>query len=369
MFELDQARLPIAIDSFYEAALAPELWPSALDTLSAAAGGIGALMLYMPHTGTAWSAHTPSLNASVQAFFDEGWHAQNSRVPRGLQAVAAGHSVFSDEMLFRPGELDREPIQIGLFDRYGLRSFAGFELVPAGVAGAIERGKHPFQEWELEAIRRALPHLSRASAFSLVRGNAHSDGVLDALSLLNCAAVLVDYRGCVLRMNAAAEPICRSSFKIEKQQLVPLHVGSRHAFTALINSAIAPARPNEIPVLFPVYVSRPARRPIWVQVMPIAGSIQDFFRFGKAVVLLKDPDLQAVSAAAEFQRNFNLTDAESRVAEYLSQGLSLNAIGLELGIAITTVRTHLQSIYSKTDTRRQGELIALLNRIPARPTP
>jgi DNA-binding CsgD family transcriptional regulator len=32
-----------------------------------------------------------------------------------------------------------------------------------------------------------------------------------------------------------------------------------------------------------------------------------------------------------------------------------------MGVSMNTIRTHLKRIFSKTDTNRQGELVALLN--------
>jgi DNA-binding CsgD family transcriptional regulator len=62
---------------------------------------------------------------------------------------------------------------------------------------------------------------------------------------------------------------------------------------------------------------------------------------------------------------YGLTPAEARVAVLLASGLSLDAIAERLGIGANTALTHLKSIFGKTDTRRQGELIRLLLSNPA----
>jgi DNA-binding CsgD family transcriptional regulator len=41
-------------------------------------------------------------------------------------------------------------------------------------------------------------------------------------------------------------------------------------------------------------------------------------------------------------------------------GADLKEISEELSISLTTVRTHLQHVFDKTDTRRQAELVRLL---------
>jgi DNA-binding CsgD family transcriptional regulator len=57
---------------------------------------------------------------------------------------------------------------------------------------------------------------------------------------------------------------------------------------------------------------------------------------------------------------FNLTPAEARLASRLSSGASIEEIAAELSIAYETSRTQLKSIFQKTNTRRQAQLVALL---------
>jgi DNA-binding CsgD family transcriptional regulator len=59
------------------------------------------------------------------------------------------------------------------------------------------------------------------------------------------------------------------------------------------------------------------------------------------------------------QRLFGLTAAEARVLALLLDDCRPREIADELSISITTVRSHLQSLFAKTGTRRQSELVAL----------
>jgi DNA-binding CsgD family transcriptional regulator len=54
--------------------------------------------------------------------------------------------------------------------------------------------------------------------------------------------------------------------------------------------------------------------------------------------------------------------AEARLVRDLALGRSLDEISDERGIRYGTVRAQLRSAMSKTDTRRQGELVALAHR-------
>ena len=61
---------------------------------------------------------------------------------------------------------------------------------------------------------------------------------------------------------------------------------------------------------------------------------------------------------------FNLTPAEIRACRLLSEGFSPKEIASRLGIQYETVRKQLQSIYRKTNTDRQSELMRLMLHLP-----
>ena len=72
--------------------------------------------------------------------------------------------------------------------------------------------------------------------------------------------------------------------------------------------------------------------------------------------------LRSIIDFPAFARDFQLTDAEMQLCAHLAEGLSLSAMARQLGIAEGTARTRLKTIFHKTDTHRQAELISLLFR-------
>jgi DNA-binding CsgD family transcriptional regulator len=100
-------------------------------------------------------------------------------------------------------------------------------------------------------------------------------------------------------------------------------------------------------------------------------------RIGHARVL-RDPPASAVSRKSQIasalnslpvpseellQEYFDLTSAEVKLAQSLTRGLSLEEAAKHLSIKMSTARTQLASIFAKTDSQRQGKLIAILSRI------
>lgn len=70
--------------------------------------------------------------------------------------------------------------------------------------------------------------------------------------------------------------------------------------------------------------------------------------------------------AERLKRLYDLTRSEAKLAELLACGYGVPRAARELGVGLNTVRTHLQRIFSKTDTHHQSELVALLLAGPAK---
>lgn len=63
--------------------------------------------------------------------------------------------------------------------------------------------------------------------------------------------------------------------------------------------------------------------------------------------------------------SFNLTPAETRTLERLVQGGTVSEVAAAIGISENTVKTHLQNIFSKTETSGQKDLLRLVNELRA----
>jgi DNA-binding CsgD family transcriptional regulator len=82
----------------------------------------------------------------------------------------------------------------------------------------------------------------------------------------------------------------------------------------------------------------------------------------RAVVVVTDtgeePALPVERAAAVLR----LTRGEATVALGLAQGKTLEALAAELGVAVSTVRTHLKHVFAKTGTSQQSQVVSLVFR-------
>lgn len=84
----------------------------------------------------------------------------------------------------------------------------------------------------------------------------------------------------------------------------------------------------------------------------------------RAVMLvISDPELEAGLRKERLRVLFGLTPAEAAFAMEIVKGDGRRAAAERRGIACSTARTHLSSIFDKTGTRRQAELVRLLLQI------
>ncbi|RAH99894.1 hypothetical protein DLJ53_19325 [Acuticoccus sediminis] len=77
--------------------------------------------------------------------------------------------------------------------------------------------------------------------------------------------------------------------------------------------------------------------------------------------LIVRPLVPAPWTTAALMDTFSVTQREADIALGLLAGLSINAIAKRFALRSTTVRQYLKSIYLKTGTSSQAQLVALLN--------
>ena len=101
--------------------------------------------------------------------------------------------------------------------------------------------------------------------------------------------------------------------------------------------------------------ARPSgRRPYAVHIVP--SEPHD----AGAVMIIIDPEREAMPAPALLKQLFSLTQAEAQIALGILRGAAPKELAEQMSVSLVTVRTHLQHVFDKTDTHRQADLVRLL---------
>jgi DNA-binding CsgD family transcriptional regulator len=81
------------------------------------------------------------------------------------------------------------------------------------------------------------------------------------------------------------------------------------------------------------------------------------------LLLVRDLASAATPSPGIAQSLFDLTPAETRVAEHIAQGCTVNELSAQWGVATGTIRGQLKAVFAKTGARRQADLARIFARI------
>jgi DNA-binding CsgD family transcriptional regulator len=357
---VDTARLLHLIELVYDCAVDPALWPSTLEAIAAAldspAASINVLDLTtrgertLVHAGIA-----PDAQARYHALF------------RGLNPFAHGMLL---QPIDRPATSDELVTEAELLASRMYREWAapqGFRHVmlttlmrdQARLAfiGVTRRHDQPrYGEADKAAMARLAPHVRRAVTIAdlIDHRGLERDDLAAALDAQATAILILDEGGRLVHANAAGRALVASGdlLTVRDGMVRPWDRAGAAAFQALAEGR----GPDDV---------RLARRdgghailsglPLGRGRRPGGAGRTALFIQGRAA---------APNAAEIVGRTYRLTAAELRVLLGLAEGLTPQDIAGRWGIAPSTVRSQLRSLFVKTGTGRQSDLVTLLLAAP-----
>ncbi|MFG1339998.1 helix-turn-helix transcriptional regulator [Xanthobacter autotrophicus] len=190
--------------------------------------------------------------------------------------------------------------------------------------------------------------------------NSRADAILDALELLGRPAFTLSKFGRVMRFNARAAPLIGKDLKLTQHRLSAADDGGNAELQRLVASIQVPHFPGNVADLRPALIRREELPPLVVRVLPVIGALSDVLDGARAILVVTDTGAPRVPAASLLESAFGLTPAESRLALRLVETGDLASAARSLGIMAGTARNQLKSVFRKTDTARQSELMSLL---------
>ncbi|TIS49136.1 helix-turn-helix transcriptional regulator [Mesorhizobium sp.] len=353
--------------AFAEAAVDPSRWDAAMEVAEKATGSVGALLFDI-------NGHLPRIPRSRRtapahdAYVRDGWMYRDERYR--LEPFFMRRGVATDLDLFKPGDIDKHPYYQEFLAPFGLRwcalvkVAAGDVLWSLSLQRSIDQG--PFPANELAELADLSTHLGSAGALARALGFARVEAASDAFDASGTAVVMMDQCGKVIRTNSAAEQLLGPDLQVSSCRLVSAHRDATVAIQKSLWQLLHAVEPRSSTP--PVALPRAGRRPLLAYPMRLPAVSPNSLAPCQAVVVLLDPDARPRPPEAVLRSCFGLTASEARLARHVSSGEALEAAADELAISYETARNHLKAIFAKTDTHRQGDLIALLARIASGPS-
>lgn len=377
--EISAERLSNLVGSIYDCVITPEGWAVAIDAVRRDYGfafgllGINALRseLSPPTTGPiairACSGLAEEAVAHFESFSSEevldywGGPATVSQHPLGEPIM---HSQVTDR-----ARLNRNRIYTQWSKPLGVSDVVVIALARERAAvGSLAFARHEsageIGESEMSGLRLIAPHVRRAVTISRLFEFETIEPATFAsvIETLATGVVLTDETLAIVHANAVAMAMLSDNDPISSRQgrLALSHkVGNGVLEAAVVQAASEEARLGERGIGIPA--RRANGSPCVLHVLPLRqgeirrGLIQ---RAAAAVFIAPaaSPPRLPIDALSIL---YDLTPAESRIFELICDGETQAEIAAKIGIASSTVKTHLLRVFEKTGCARQAELIKL----------
>ncbi len=217
---------------------------------------------------------------------------------------------------------------------------------------------------ELDGLRLLGPHFRRAVTISNLFNMKAIEAATFASVLEGFAfgLVLVDAQLGIVHANAAAARMLAASDPIESRNGVL--VLRERACNAALERAVQQAGLDES-AMGPRGIGIPARRaegqPCVIHVLPLTrGEMRNGLSQRATAALFIAPATVPPNMPSDaLAVLFDLTPAETRIFELLVDGQTQSAIADRLGIARSTVKSHLLHLFEKCGCKRQVDLVRL----------
>jgi DNA-binding CsgD family transcriptional regulator len=205
-----------------------------------------------------------------------------------------------------------------------------------------------------------IQRLIEIAAVAGAGGSATS--ATNALNAMRLPAIALDWRGFVVSVNSAANAIFDSDVKMKDKRLFVRNLEARTLLKASLDKLTGPGKSKSL-IAEPIIVQRRDKLPVISRIWPFEGLTHSSEQDVHTLVTLNALEPKPGPSAAILAKTFQLTTREAKLACVMASGVPLQIAAREMEISWETARTQLKSVFAKTYTHRQSELVALLLRV------
>jgi DNA-binding CsgD family transcriptional regulator len=348
------------INAIYEASSITERWPKILERLSNIAGCYGAALVAVNSAHDLRFIATDTMQSFMNVFIRDGWMARNSRAGRLISKRYAGF--VTDLDIFTEQEIQKDPLYVEFLRPIGGGWGTGTIInIPCGdmVIFNLERAHKdgPVKAAGVKALDALRPHLARAAVLSARLGLDKARAMADMLGYIGLAGAVLGRRGQLIAANSEFQCLIGKLFWDRRERLTLCNLPADKMFFDGLQRIIDGSFTAPLSIPISMLGDQP---PIIAHLVPVRGAANDIFSQATTVIYLTPVGRSKTAAMDALAALFDLTPAETRVAGCLIEGQSIALIADQSGRSPETVRSQIKSIFRKTGTERQSELVALL---------
>ena len=357
----------------YAAPTRPELWDSFLERLSALSGVTKAALLThnFPKSDHRILAIRGDRQKETAPAYEQFYFQHDEwtlRFPRNGVAgrVIQGEEIWAEDSLYKSTFYNE------FLRTVDVCQMACIASTPStGILETLSLYRGPrdnsFGTEVFSTLNMLAPHLRAALNMRrmLVKLESRVSDLENALDVIVTGLILLDARGKCVLANKSAQTVLdrRDGLFLDRASLCASTSAESARLRELILSATSTVEKLASLRSRAMVITRAEKRPLQILVAPLRR--ENLSTCGKAVamVFISDPEEQSAAPSEAFEMLFGLTRAEARLAIALLDGHSLSETAEIHGVSLETVRTQIKSIFQKTGTKRQGELIRILARV------
>jgi DNA-binding CsgD family transcriptional regulator/PAS domain-containing protein len=357
---LVQGDLSKVIAGVYDAAISPDMWPRVLDDCREFVGGTSAAIFAKDVTGSRrqlfhvdgrldpeqtevyfkrLAPMDPSNTVQVYAEIEQGIITSQRLDPDDF-----AQSRFAAEWAIPQGIID---VGFATLERRGDW---------AALFGVFRHERDGFGD-DVMAQRLSLlaPHVRRAIKIAGILGHTSRETTTlrEMIDGLATAVIVIDDDGRLLQANSSAQALLgQRNMNAVGASFVDLDRSAMRQLASMPRSTGS------------TFIETTTGKRIVAHVLPLTSGSESFMSAGGsepvAAIFLQPAEFELPSIPECLARAFHLTPAELRVALATLRHDKVADVAENLGISEATVKTHLSRVFSKTDTKRQADIVKLV---------
>jgi DNA-binding NarL/FixJ family response regulator len=200
--------------------------------------------------------------------------------------------------------------------------------------------------------------MEAVTELNLRRMRAISGASLEAVGKMGAAVAFVDLTGRIIYANSSAKKLFHESdvFQLTKdQQLTIRNRQDAAQFSELLQSISTRSESFEEKCVAR-FTRSDSAIPINVSVMycNAGADAAPFFN-----LVFSDPSRKNITSAKAVAAALDLTPSEARIVYGLAEGANVEEAAKLAGVSLSTARTYIKNVFSKTGVSRQAELVRL----------
>jgi DNA-binding CsgD family transcriptional regulator/PAS domain-containing protein len=365
----DREQLSALIGDIYDAVLDPEQRIDVIEKIASFTGG---------HSGGLLTKHSLGYSDKLYCYIGadpESLQAYSESYPK-LDPTAATHSYGVAQVVSATDVVPYDEFRRGRFYKEWARPHGWVDVASA----VIEKSKtsctflsvvrHEATGMVDDEMRRRMalvvPHVRRALLVgkTILLGQAEAACFSDILDGLSAGMILVDGTGRVVHANAAGNAILGAAdfLRTVHGRLVAGDAPTNAAFREILAAADGGDAAIGVRGIALPLTAHDGERYV-AHVLPLTSGArrQAGLAFNAvAALFIRKAALGAFATPDVIGRMYKLTPAELRVLLAIVDVGGVPEVAATLGVASTTIKTHLNRLFEKTGVCRQADLVKLV---------